>query len=444
VRIGLISVSLVWVLLFARGLGACFVTIPDVNDNGTTLTPGSCGLQAPAFCEAFDAPSPGGRGGDLDEARWNVARIGSSNASQGLLNWLGSASLDACGKTATVMADHDLVVCDGQLAEVVASGVLAMRIRQPLDLTGASAESPTLLAFDVDAASDGSGWIDVWLTDQPLALVPDSLLDPNGVSLPPDNALGFFFYGCQALPNQMQLAKVYVSANGKLESLKGPFEASSQNPCFAVASGAMNHFEVRLAPTSIELWASDAGQQDTFRQVALVPVGALPLSRGYVMLEHFQMSGAQTHHWDNVGFSGPVRPTPRAIDALDSLSRGGPDGGVNLGYDLSAPNDTATVTLSLSSIDLSGAKSAHLELSLFAFDQSRTLRYCLNPPNGKCHELRSPFSPSQVQDVPLIVTGIDLSELNAGDNEIGNMKMVMQTTPGDSILSNLTLSVEVE
>jgi hypothetical protein len=241
----------------------------------------------------------------------------------------------------------------------------------------------------------------------------------------------------------MQLATVYVSADGKLESLKGPFEPPPQSSCFTVGSGEMNHFEVRLAPKSIELWASDAGQRDTFRQVALVPIAALPLARGYVTFEHFQMTGSQTHRWDNVGFSGPLHPTPRAVDAPDSLVRGGPDG-VNVGYDLSAPNDSRTVSLSLGAIDLTGARSVHLELSLFAFDQSRTLRYCLNPPNGQCHELASTFGASQLQDVPLVVTGIELSELNAGGNEIGNMKMVTQTTPLDSILSNLTLTVELE
>ncbi|MBL8742372.1 MAG: hypothetical protein JNK04_14790, partial [Myxococcales bacterium] len=36
--------------------------------------PGSCQLADPAFCETFDKPSPGGRGGDLDERLWSVAR----------------------------------------------------------------------------------------------------------------------------------------------------------------------------------------------------------------------------------------------------------------------------------------------------------------------------------------------------------------------------------
>src|SRR4051794_8293521 len=35
-----------------------------------------CGLPAPAFCETFETPSPGGRGGDLDEAVWSFARWG--------------------------------------------------------------------------------------------------------------------------------------------------------------------------------------------------------------------------------------------------------------------------------------------------------------------------------------------------------------------------------
>src|SRR5687767_6519792 len=36
----------------------------------------ACGLGNAAFCETFDAPSPGGRGGEIDETRWAFSRWG--------------------------------------------------------------------------------------------------------------------------------------------------------------------------------------------------------------------------------------------------------------------------------------------------------------------------------------------------------------------------------
>src|SRR5262245_12418038 len=34
-----------------------------------------CGLGKAAFCDTFDTAKPGGRGGDIDETRWAVARV---------------------------------------------------------------------------------------------------------------------------------------------------------------------------------------------------------------------------------------------------------------------------------------------------------------------------------------------------------------------------------
>src|SRR5262249_30169114 len=158
-----------------------------------------------------------------------------------------------------------------------------------------------------------------------------------------------------------------------------------------------------------------------------LPGSALPLSRGYVTFEHFQRTGSLTHRWDNIGFDGPAHPTPRAVDAPDSLIVGRP-GGINLGYTLSSPTGGPPVTLSLGAIDLTGARSANLSLSLSNFDQSRTLRYCFNLPKNECHELRSPFPPSQIQDVPIVIDGIDLTELQPGGNQIGDMRITTQTT----------------
>ena len=59
---------------------------------------GSCGLQQPAFCDDFEVPMPGGRGGDLDEREWSVARIDNDqNPTQGHLNAWPRGISSACG-----------------------------------------------------------------------------------------------------------------------------------------------------------------------------------------------------------------------------------------------------------------------------------------------------------------------------------------------------------
>jgi hypothetical protein len=431
--------------LFAGVLSACFVSIADVRQQGGALPAGSCGLAAAAFCETFDTPVPGGRGGDLDEARWNVARIGRNDPGHGLDGFWPSTSLAACGQTSKVGAEHDLVVCGGELAEALGSTGIAMRARQPIDLASATDAAPTILTFDVDLTNDsGSGsWIDVWIADEPLTFILDTFNDAAGIAPAPRSALGFSFFGCPTVPGRSELGTVYVSANGKVTSSKSPFLPPPADPCFNSAPGATNHVEIRIAPRSLDVWVSDAGERDTLRQIAHVAVDALPLSRGYVIFEHFAVTGAVVHHWDNIGFGGAVHPTPHAVDAPDSLTGGASDG-VNVGYDVASPDKTQTVSLTFPAVDLTGARSAHLDFDVFSFDQSRTLRYCLNPPNGKCHELASPFPPSQFDAASVVARDLDLAELQPGTNQLGNLKMVTQNTPNDSVISNLTLTVEVE
>ena len=48
---------------------------PTPTPAGPSGGPG-CGLASAAFCETFETPNLGGNGGDLDEAKWAVARWG--------------------------------------------------------------------------------------------------------------------------------------------------------------------------------------------------------------------------------------------------------------------------------------------------------------------------------------------------------------------------------
>ena len=136
-------------------------SITPVDPIPTTLEPGSCGLEQPAFCETFDTPNPGGRGGDLDETRWSYSRYGHPGGTSFFLRGPFSTNPEQafpskfCGASfSNILPGEDVKFCPGvgvdgmpssQLNEVLDDegdfGFNSMRIRQPLISTAARARS---------------------------------------------------------------------------------------------------------------------------------------------------------------------------------------------------------------------------------------------------------------------------------------------------------------
>src|SRR5262245_8640464 len=61
----------------------------------------SCHLPDAAFCDAFAKPSPGGRAGDLDDAKWAFARLGFGCSSDYTFAFPASP-INVCGTWNTV------------------------------------------------------------------------------------------------------------------------------------------------------------------------------------------------------------------------------------------------------------------------------------------------------------------------------------------------------
>ena len=110
----------------------------------------------------------------------------------------------------------------------------------------------------------------------------------------------------------------------------------------------LNHFEIRMNQQRLELWGSDHMKED-FRLMTVVDNMDLNFTRGFI---HFQqahydsfkaenclgcVSSHQTYHWDNIGFDGPVVPTPKRYAIPDALARSLDGSRMNLGY-LLGPN----------------------------------------------------------------------------------------------------------
>ena len=144
-----------------------------------------CGLPNAAFCETFDAASPGGRGGDVDEANWSVSRwgnLGTRIGHRGNFARLsassnapyipgGDSGASLCGSSfSDVGLDEDFRVCNGRLEEVLrddgnAFTINSMMARKPFDF----ANRTGTVVFDVDAKlNTGHGWwVELWISEEP-------------------------------------------------------------------------------------------------------------------------------------------------------------------------------------------------------------------------------------------------------------------------------------
>jgi hypothetical protein len=303
--------------------------------------------------------------------------------------------------------ERALAVCGGALEMGVAAGYyrLALRARQPFDFAAGGR-----VALEVDAFDVGDGWMEVWITDLPTS-GPGSAYD----GMLPRNGLGFLITSCGPIPgytvSEMRVVRDYVESGMALDS-----------ECVEGELGVLNRFELRLGATQLEVWASDAGDPDSFRRVADAFVEGWPLTRGYLQLQRLTTTEEPPlHRWDNVGFDGPRLVTPRGYDVPDSLV-GGDETAVNLGYYLTGTGER----LEVGGVEPDGAASAHLDFSSFNHAAGAAFEYRLNvdvnPANpwtpmpdpapaadGGWHLLSVPVDPT------LLVAGANTIDLRADD-----------------------------
>jgi hypothetical protein len=400
------------------------------SSGGGEPVPG-CGFAEAAFCDAFEAPSPGGRGGDLDEQRWSVARVNqSSNPSQGSLNTWSPSILEGCGAPVSgVIPPNDYVLCDGGLGSHLAQtfhdgGSFAyhsIRIRQPFDF----AERTGTIAFDLAGrVAGGHGWwVEIWVVDQP---VPGPYQSAPGTDALPRRGIGLQLSGANdcggAGASQNRLTTIFLMQDFDIysESSGGDLEAAD---CFPVSDDAFNHYEVRLSEGRIELWSTSPGNKDDLTLIGARDLEGLGFTRGYVHFQQTHYNAAKdghtahhTFHWDNIGFDGPVLATPRGYDVPDQIelwaSDANPDGAVNLGYGLS-PDEPTKFTFE--GVSLDGATAATLDFNVNQFVVENTMEYRVN--GGPWHPIEHPF-PGSTGSWRALSVPVDLAELSQGENVI--------------------------
>lgn len=277
-----------------------------------------------AFCETFDAPAgdPATRAGDLDPILWGVSRIGDAiNTTQGQFNEFAPARLEGCGGTITVTPPGDVRICGGRLFEAVNDNGgqtgLAIYPKQPFDVAGRTGTA----VFDVsaDAAGPHGAWPEFWWTDQPVPAptTPIAAQTPSA-----RNAFGFSIAaGCNG--NATGIDRMFVSRNYVFEEVS--FAGDSCAITKGTAIGNLNHFEVRISASHVEVYGTDAGSTN-LKLLASASV-SMPLTRGLIWgvdvhynAEKFDGQGNHTFAWDNMGFDGPTPYRDLSFDVQDSHS----------------------------------------------------------------------------------------------------------------------------
>jgi len=405
-----------------------------------------CALPAAAFCDPLATPSPGGRGGDVDDAKWSVTRISNGfNPGQG--QWitypLGHGLI--CGKSVSdIVPPDDYTICTDSngphLTQTADDGggniVSSFRPRQAFDFAGRTG----VITFDLGGRQAGGHgfWPEIIITSEPS---PAPYQDLIGIFPFPREAIGVelanqpsceYRTGSTYTSNGVSAIKVirnYLVSGWGPNDLHADYDGTgkpSEPPCFPVNDTRMNHYELRLSASTVELWVTDPGADPgTLRLVAKKEGINLGFTRGYVSFQqahynagkddHLNIPPTHTFNWANVGFDGPVLPIERGYDVPDALAPYR-DLGTTIGYRISA---SAPLAFPLAGMDLSGATAAALHLNVYGFYAGRILQFRFNggawqsfvsdlPANMEQRSLHIPVP------MTLLRTGDNLLEIKAG------------------------------
>jgi hypothetical protein len=463
VKLSIRSIVLtLFAIILVNWVGAVDAQGPIIHHDGEH---GSCRLPNPAFCDTFDTPHPGGRGGDLDEAKWSVYRVGGGvNPGQQMLMIWNPTIINKCRNFINVQAPLDFAVCNQHFMEAMNDGsdyrYSGLRARQLFDFSRRTGK----IVFDVDAKAAGHGWwIEAWIADEP---VPGPYVGAPSNNARPKNGIGFVFGHCDS-PNTGGLDRVYIVRDYvRVNTLDVPAGDTPLHTdgCFTTQDNAFNKIEIRLSTSRFEVWASDAGE-DSLRRVgwssAKEDGWSLNFSKGYVNFLHVQYNaeksghiGNQTYHWDNIGFDGPVYPLSRGYDipdaGIDSKDPRFPPGTLNLGYQIGVDGKISSCcdngswrvypNLVFENVNLADAAEARLNMNLWYFTPGDHLYYRFNGGDWRSflHPYPDPEWGAKGLSIPVLLSdlrnGRNTLELKASGNEnfvAANIDLELTLPPPD-------------
>lgn len=431
----------------------------------------SCSLPDAAFCDAFAEKSPGGRAGDLDDAKWSFARLGF-----GCTNAFAfpASPLNVCGVWNTVdpggpdsafcvNEDNDPRWTEG-FNDNTSYNYLEARIRQPFDFAGRTGT----LQWEADARTSGSHgwWVETWITEEP---VPGANLHDNQL-VSSANAIGIVL----ALNCGQSAAGAGTSGSGKVgveriilvkdyqvTDVYDPFSGpNANNRCVTTEQGELNKFQFKLSENRIEVFATNVGGTE------LIPLAEadmdLGFSRGYVHLSHVhynahkaEVTPYQSYQWARVAFDGPVLATPRAYQIADPLSKVSVDATcatnevfrISYGlseqklYDLGAGPDSP-IPLAFADVDVTNATGARLTFNTTYVSAGDKLSFRFN---GKTwHEYVVPAINTTWERQGFSIP-VPVEDLVPGQNtlELGTNTASFAMPPNSMHVANIDLEIDL-
>ena len=431
----------------------------------------SCTLPNAAFCDAFTKASPGGRAGDLDDAKWSFARLGfgCSNAFA-----FPATPLNVCGVWQTVNpGGPDSKFCVNEDNEPrwtegfddnTSFNYIAARIRQPFDFK----DRLGTIQWEADARTSGNHgwWVETWITEDP---VPGANVHDNQV-VTSKNAVGIELAincgkGAQGLGTAgsglVGVSRIMVAKDFKITDVYDPFSGPNANSrCVTTEQGVMNKFQFKLSQNRIEVWATDAGGT-ALERIAEADV-SLAFTRGYVHISHVhynahkaEVTSYQSYQWARVAFDGPQLSTPRAYEIMDPLSQmpaitscsnnpiyriayGIKDG---VAYDLGTGPDKP-IKLGFTGVDPTGGTGARLNFNTTYVSDGNTLRFRFNAKQWRDFTVPAIQTTWERQGFSVPIPVVDLV---AGDNtlEIATNTTSFALPPNSMHIANIDLEIDV-
>lgn len=436
------------------------------------------------FSDSFNTKNSGiqSRTGDLDPNVWGVSRAsGYVNFGQAQYNgWANASQLKTCTSSINVIPPGDVVICNGQLRECIndnptgvfdAGGVftLAMYPKQPFDFAGRTGT----VSFDISNDSHGNhaAWPEFWMSNLP---VPTPFNHFDSWQSLPQHGFGIRF-AANAEPGQFGLCpstdnidkprwtvdSAVVVRNYVMEDVdyQGAITGIPSNPklhlnilgCVIAPpddSGLMNHVEIRVSQSQIDVYATDAGVSPTvatLKHIASITNANLSFTRGLIWLEDVHYNAdkggapSQRQHtfvWDNVEFDGPFTYRDFSYDALDNNTPTS-DGMISLGK-MSLPNQTASWDV----LNMPANPQASAVRVLFNFsNEFSPIPTVLNViVNGHTHSVPWPYPDTRQATWRTFAVTIPITDLVSGTNIVqlgsdqpmvsANVNIVLVDVPG--------------
>ena len=428
----------------------------------------SCHLDGAAFCDAFMAPSPGGRAGTLDDAKWGFARLGFGASNDSTFSFPQSP-INVCGTWQTVMpGGPDSDFCTGEdgvgrwtegFDDNTSFNYFSARIRQPFDFAGRTGK----FQWEADARTSGTHgwWVEVWFSEAPVPgpnfHAPDQLVSaPNavGVVLGLNCGVDAANLGT-AGAGKMGVSEIDVVHDYTLEHVYNGADVDN-TLCVDTEQNVLNKLQFEVSENHIEVLGTDAGGSD------YVSLGGadiqLPFSRAYISLSHVHynahkvdVSMFQSYQWARVAFDGPQLPTPRAYSVPDSLSPTGSGNeditvyhvgygnvdGVTYDFD---DGPTVPKALVLAGVDKTGAAGARLIFNTSRVVAGNTLQYRFN--GGAWRDYVVP-NLNDTWERQGFVIPVDLADLADGDNTIEFSTNSSELGPNSMHIANIDLELDV-